>query len=89
MTGEAPGAQVEQAIRCILGVALGLEPAFIDTLPADTEFFGPKLGLTSLGGVRLLVGVQEEFGVDVADLDLDLASLRSIATLRDFVVAHL
>ena len=60
----------------------------VDAFPEDIELFG-SVGLTSLGGMVLLNGINQELGVDVADLDLDLGSLESIATLRDFVTAQL
>lgn len=77
-------ARADRVIRCLLARALGLDQAEMDEVPEDAEIFG-SLGLTSLGGVVLLTGIREKLGVDVADLDLDLRSLESIATLRDFV----
>jgi acyl carrier protein len=77
-------ARAERVIRRLLARAIGLDQAEMDEIPADTDIFG-SLGLTSLGGVALLTGIREELGVDVADLDLDLRSMETIATLRDFV----
>ncbi|MBA0050621.1 acyl carrier protein [Streptomyces sp. AJS327] len=81
-------ARVEHAVRRLLAEGLGRPYSEIDRLPEDTELFGPELALTSLAGVALLTGMQREFGVDVADEDLNLDSLETIATLRDFVAAR-
>ena len=80
---------VERELRSMIAEATGLEEAYVGELPADTDLFGPRIGLTSLAGVTLLGAVDRRFGVDVAALDLSLDSLQSIATLSDFVTAHL
>ncbi len=76
---------VESEIRTILARVLDRDPALVAELPAGTELFGPELNLTSLAGARLLAGVQDRFGVDVAAEDWALESLTSIGTLADFV----
>ena len=77
------GAQVEVEIRRILGELTGqpLPPG----LPSDTPLLRDGVGLDSLGATLLLNRVRERFGVDVADEDLNLDSLRSIALLAAFV----
>jgi acyl carrier protein len=73
----------------MIAEAARLDPAVVAELPADTDLFGPRIGLTSLAGVTLLGAVDRRYGVDVAALDLSLDSLQSIATLTDFVTEHL
>lgn len=77
--------EVEQSIRGLLAEALRVDRGEIDELPEDTELFGPRIALSSLAGAALLGAIKRRFGVDVADEDLNLDSLESIATLRDFV----
>ncbi|MGA4847530.1 acyl carrier protein [Streptomyces sp. G5(2025)] len=89
MAQQSPEAEVEQTIRDLLAQALGDNVGRIASLPAETELFGPEIGLSSLAGAALLSGLQRRFGVDVADRDLNLDSLQSIATLRDFVVTNM
>ncbi|MET9500824.1 phosphopantetheine-binding protein [Streptomyces sp. NPDC006622] len=79
---------VERELRSMIAEAARLDAAVVAGLPADTDLFGPRIGLTSLAGVTLLGAVDARFGVDVAALDLSLDSLQSIATLADFVTAH-
>ena len=74
------------SVRSILAEVLG-DPGVLD-LPPDTALLSGGLGLDSLTVVRLLAAVRERTGVDVADLDLDLDALATIATLTDFVAAH-
>ncbi|MFD4571269.1 acyl carrier protein [Streptomyces sp. NPDC058417] len=90
--GAGPGAPdraaVERALRSMIAEAARLDPALVDGLPADTDLFGPGIGLTSLAGVTLLGAIEARWGVDVPALDLSLDSLQSIATLTDFVTEH-
>ena len=74
------------AVRRLLAEVVG-DPAAAD-LPADTPLLAGGLGLDSATVVRLLVAVRRELGVDVADEDLDLASLATVGTLADFVAAR-
>jgi acyl carrier protein len=73
----------------MIAEAARLDAAVVAELPAGTDLFGPEIGLTSLAGVTLLGRIDQRYGVDVAALDLSLDSLQSIATLTDFVTAHL
>jgi acyl carrier protein len=82
-------ATVEQELRSLIAEAARLDEAVVAELPADTDLFGPQIGLTSLAGVTLLGTIDQRYGVDVAALDLSLDSLQSIATLSDFVASHL
>ncbi|HEY8985148.1 MAG TPA: acyl carrier protein [Streptomyces sp.] len=76
---------IEQEIRAMVAEATRLDPAYLAALPSDTQLFGPEIALTSLAGVALLASVKKRYGVDVADLDLSLDSLESVATLAEFV----
>lgn len=89
MTQTRDRATVEQELRSLIAEAARLDEAVVAELPADTDLFGPQIGLTSLAGVTLLGTIDERYGVDVAALDLNLDSLQSIATLAEFVTTHL
>ncbi|MDX3248768.1 MULTISPECIES: acyl carrier protein [unclassified Streptomyces] len=89
MTQTRDRATVEQELRSLIAEAARLDEAVVAELPADTDLFGPQIGLTSLAGVTLLGTIDQRYGVDVAALDLSLDSLQSIATLSDFVASHL
>ena len=53
--------------------------------PAETPLLREGIGLDSLGGALLLQRVRTEFGVDVADEDLNLDCLATIGTLAAFI----
>lgn len=55
------------------------------TTPADTPLLREGLGLDSLGGALLLKRVRVQFGVDVADEDLNLDCLATVGTLAAFI----
>jgi acyl carrier protein len=55
------------------------------TAPADTPLLRKGLGLGSLDGALLLKRVRTQFGVDVADEDLNLDCLATIGTLAAFI----
>lgn len=59
-----------------------------EPLTTDTALLSGGLGLDSVTVVRLLAAIKESTGVDVADLDLDLASLATVGSLESFVTEH-
>jgi acyl carrier protein len=59
-----------------------------DPFTDETPLLAGGLGLDSVTVVRLLAAIRDATGVDVADLDLDLASLATVGTLETFVAAH-
>ena len=80
-------AWVERRLRRILAEVSRRQPATVAALPEGPPLFG-GLGLDSLAGAHLITAVLAEFGVDIALDDLNLDSLETIATLRDFVVVR-
>jgi acyl carrier protein len=60
----------------------------IDPISDDTDLF-TGAGLDSLGLVELLLGLEEEFGIDVTADDLELDRFRSISAIAEFVCSKL
>ena len=54
----------------------------------ETDLFAGA-GLDSLGLVELLLGLEEEFGIDIEAADLELDRFRSIASIASFVCSKL
>jgi acyl carrier protein len=54
-------------------------------LPADSPLFDPPVALDSLTGTLLLREIRARYGVDVADEDINLDALATLATLAAFV----
>jgi len=74
---------VEERVRSIIAAITGYEP---DSFGAGTPLFRGGLELDSLSGVELILRLEREFGISIADEDLDLASLHSVQTLCRFIV---
>ena len=75
--------QVGLRVAAILSDRLSIDP---DSDDADL-FTGA--GLDSLGLVELLLGLEEEFGIDVSADDLELDRFRSINAIATFVCSKL
>jgi acyl carrier protein len=73
---------VEQRLRSIIAAITGGEP---DSFIADAPLFRGGLELDSVSGAELLTSVEQEFGISIADEDLDLESLYSLQTLSNFI----
>ena len=55
----------------------------------DTPLLGALPELDSMGVVALLGGLEERFGLVVADDDIEGATFATVGTLTDFVAARL
>ena len=73
---------VERCLRRIIAAVAGCEPG--DVAP-DEPLFRGGLELDSLSGAALIAGIEDEFGISIADEDLDLESLYSARTLCRFI----
>ena len=60
----------------------------IDPVSEDADLF-TGAGLDSLGLVELLLGLEEEFGIDISAEDLELDRFRSISAIAGFVCSKL
>jgi acyl carrier protein len=73
---------IEDRLCLLLGESAGLDPAGIDrSLP----LLRGGLELDSLSVAALVAAVQAEFGFDLLEEDLTLASLESLAALAQFI----
>jgi acyl carrier protein len=60
----------------------------LDGVSEEADLFAGA-GLDSLGLVELLLGLEEEFGIDISAEDLELDRFRSIASIATFVCSKL
>ena len=68
---------------------LGLEDVNVDEVDYDAPLFasyaeeGEGLGLDSVDALELVVGINQKYGIKIGDEDM--AVLRSISTIADFI----
>jgi acyl carrier protein len=65
--------------------SLGLEDITPDDIKNDDPLFGNGLGLDSIDALELVVALEKEFGIVIADEEVGKKIFVSINTLTDFV----
>lgn len=60
-----------------------------DEIDDEDELFGGGLGLNSMATIEIIVGLEEEFGIEVPDEDLRVELFDSVQTMADYVRAVL
>ena len=79
---------VEHRIKQVIIRTLSLE---VDAEEIDDEdaLFGGGLGLNSMATIEIIVGLEEEFGIEVPDEDLRVELFDSVQIMADYVRAEL
>lgn len=85
-SGNPAAAGILAGLREILARVTGREELL--RASADAPLLGEGAALDSLSGTLLLREVHRRYGVDVADEDLNLDSLATLATLTAFLAAR-
>ena len=80
MSKLAPVASIEIRLRALLAEIIGQEG-----FSADTPLFRGGLELDSMSAAALIVAIEQNFDIVVAEEDLELSSLYSLQTLSQFV----
>lgn len=65
--------------------SLGLEDVTPGDIKDDDPLFGNGLGLDSIDALELVVALEKEFGIVIADEEVGKKIFVSISTLADFV----
>ncbi len=75
---------IEHRVKQVIIRTLSLE---VDTEEIDDEdaLFGGGLGLNSMATVEIVVGLEEEFDIEVPDEDLRVELFDSVQTMADYV----
>jgi len=63
----------------------GMSPEDIDT---DAPLFGEGLGLDSIDALQLVVALEKEFGVIVADAATGTKVFRSVRSMAEFITEN-
>jgi len=77
--------EVLNSVKSILIENLNIDKSHLEIDP-DTPLFGTGLGLDSVDIVELLISVETEFGVRIADEWLGRRALRTVNTMVDVVL---
>ena len=75
---------IEHRVKQVIIRTLSLEvtPEEIDD---EDALFGGGLGLSSMATIELIVGLEEEFDLEVPDEDLRVELFESVKTMADYV----
>ena len=75
---------IEHRVKQVIIRSLSLEvtPEEIDS---EDALFGGGLGLNSMATIELIVGLEEEFNLEVPDEDLRVELFDSVKTMTDYV----
>ena len=68
--------------------ALNLEEMTPDDIDADEALFGDGLGLDSIDALELIVLMEKDYGIKLANPAEGKAIFRSIRTIAEYVSSH-
>lgn len=74
--------QIKQTI--VRALNLEIEPEEI----GDSDvLFGGEMGLNSMAMVELVVGIEDEFDLEISDEDLSAEVFKSVQTIEDYILS--
>ena len=79
---------IEHRIKQVIIRTLSLE-VDADEIDDEDALFGGGLGLNSMATIEIIVGLEEEFGIEVPDEDLRVELFDSVQIMADYVRAEL
>jgi acyl carrier protein len=74
-----------ERLKKLIIESLGLEDITTNDIKDDDPLFGEGLGLDSIDALELVVALEKEFGIVIADEEVGKKIFVSINTLTDFV----
>ncbi|MBN2224242.1 MAG: acyl carrier protein [Deltaproteobacteria bacterium] len=74
-----------ERLKKLIVESLGIEDVTPDDIKDDDPLFGDGLGLDSIDALELVVALEKEFGIVIADEEVGKKIFVSINTLADFV----
>jgi len=79
---------IEHRVKQVIIRTLSLEVE-AEEIDDEDELFGGGLGINSMATIEIIVGLEEEFGIEVPDEDLRVELFDSVQTMADYVRAVL
>ncbi len=77
--------ELRQKLKAIIVTSLRLEGVDPASIADDSPLFGSGLGLDSIDALELVVAIEQNFGIKVADGEVGKEAFASVAALADFV----
>jgi acyl carrier protein len=74
-----------QGIKELIVRSLNLEDVAPDSIEDDAPLFGDGLGLDSVDALELVVAIEKEYKIKLADTDEIREAVRTVATLSDYL----
>lgn len=78
---------IEELKKQIIDV-LNLEDMSTDEIETDAPLFGAGLGLDSIDALELIVMLEKQYGIKLANPAEGKAIFKSVATMADYVSKH-
>ena len=75
---------IEHRVKQVIIRTLSLE-VDADEIDDEDELFGGGLGINSMATIEIIVGLEEEFGIEVPDEELRVELFDSVQTMADYV----
>ena len=80
---------IEERIKAILVRELEIETSVVDGVDANTPLLGRGIGLDSMETLTLVTGIEQEFGVQVEDDELNAGLFETLGALTEYVARKL
>lgn len=75
---------IEYRVKQVIIRTLSLE-VDADEIDDEDALFGGGLGINSMATIEIIVGLEEEFGIEVPDEELRVELFDSVQTMADYV----
>lgn len=82
-------AEIRLRIKLIIIDRLMMDKFTVETIGDDDLLFGDGLGLDSVDGLELVLGLEQEFDIKIKNKAIQRDFFKSVATLGDYVEGRL
>ena len=79
---------LEVEIKTLLIDALGLEDITVDDIKDDEALFGEGLGLDSIDALELIVLLDKQYGIKLADPKAGKEVFKSVQVMAEYIQQH-
>ena len=79
---------LEDEIKALIVRSLNLEDVRPEEIETDAPLFGEGLGLDSIDALELIVLLEKNYGIRLADAAAGKEVFRSVRVMAEYVAAH-